>query len=260
MENKMTTEINKEEEYQFPNQEEYTVESSGKHEDQSTDEVSGHENETDAESVISVNKAGGIIDSLRKISNLPFMKNKRMLVIIGLAFIAIIMVSVLKHHNSNTDSAAQSVATHLTQQNTPPSYSAVQKSALQSKMDNNTNTIQQLNNQINKLNTVVASLQTQQAKLVSLIQPLQTQVTHVNAAVTKMIVAQQKKKHPNRIVYYIKAMIPGRAWLVSKNGVTSSVGAGEKLNGYGKILSINDNDGIVTTASGRNITYGNNDH
>ncbi len=258
MENIMTTDINKEEEYQFPNQQEYMVDSSNNDTEDSTDQVSANASEADDESVISVNKGGVLSDVLQKVINSPFMQNKRMLAIAGLAIVAILAVSTFKHHHAQSNVVQQPSpsAAHVM----VPTSVVAPKSVLQNKITSNQHAVEQLNNQIRQLTTVVNSLQAQQANTARLIQPLQAELSHTNTVVTKMIDAQQAKKHPNQVVYYIKAMVPGRAWLVSQHGATASVGVGETLKGYGKILSINDNDGIVTTRSGRNIVYGHNDN
>lgn len=67
----------------------------------------------------------------------------------------------------------------------------------------------------------------------------------------RRVVAQQ--------VYHVKAVIPGRAWLESNFGNTTSVKVGDSLKNYGYIVSINTNTGNVDTSSGRVIKYGPND-
>jgi intracellular multiplication protein IcmG len=55
--------------------------------------------------------------------------------------------------------------------------------------------------------------------------------------------------------YYVKAMIQGRAWLMTSEGETLTVSEGDMLPGYGLINSINPKDGTITTSSGTVIGY-----
>lgn len=64
------------------------------------------------------------------------------------------------------------------------------------------------------------------------------------------------RKVAKPLVYHVKALIPGRAWLESNRGTTTSVKVGDTLKNYGQITSINPNTGMVDTSSGRVIKYG----
>jgi hypothetical protein len=61
---------------------------------------------------------------------------------------------------------------------------------------------------------------------------------------------------PTGKVYHLKALIPGRAWLQTREGATATVTLGDRLPGYGIIQTINTDSGIVTTSSGNVIVYG----
>lgn len=64
------------------------------------------------------------------------------------------------------------------------------------------------------------------------------------------------KKGPPPLVYHVKALIPGRAWLESNKGTTTSVKVGDRLRNYGVVTSIDPNTGFVDTSSGTVIKYG----
>lgn len=55
--------------------------------------------------------------------------------------------------------------------------------------------------------------------------------------------------------YFVKAMIQGRAWLITSDGATFTISSGDNLPGYGQILSIDPDKGVVMTSSGRVINY-----
>lgn len=69
----------------------------------------------------------------------------------------------------------------------------------------------------------------------------------------KKIVAQ----HP--VIFHIKAIIPGRAWIVSNEGLSITVREGDTIPQYGKVQSVDADRGEVLTSSGKTIIYGSND-
>lgn len=58
-----------------------------------------------------------------------------------------------------------------------------------------------------------------------------------------------------RTVYYIQAVIPGRAWLMSNQGKSLTVSRGSSVPGYGTVRVINAKVGRVFTSSGRVIRF-----
>lgn len=81
---------------------------------------------------------------------------------------------------------------------------------------------------------------------------------------------KKKMKHHGRVVreeifihkyvptqiYYVEAVVPGRAWLQGSDGETISVSIGSYLEGYGRVTRIDTEKGIVVTSSGHIIPYG----
>lgn len=61
------------------------------------------------------------------------------------------------------------------------------------------------------------------------------------------------KVEPTR--YFIQAIIPGRAWLMSTQGTTLTVSQGSTVPGYGDVRLINAKLGRVFTSSGRIIQF-----
>tara|TARA_B100000989_G_scaffold89073_1_gene64421 strand:- start:632 stop:1447 length:816 start_codon:yes stop_codon:yes gene_type:complete len=54
---------------------------------------------------------------------------------------------------------------------------------------------------------------------------------------------------------HIRAMTDGRAWVVDRKGHTKTLVAGSSVKDYGKVEKIMVNQGVVTTTSGRVITF-----
>jgi len=73
---------------------------------------------------------------------------------------------------------------------------------------------------------------------------------HIAAVGKKANVIQSSK-----VSYYIKAMIQGRAWLMTSEGSSTTVAVGDNLPGYGNISIIDVDNGQVVTSSGTVIKY-----
>jgi intracellular multiplication protein IcmG len=127
-----------------------------------------------------------------------------------------------------------------------------------------------LSEQINQMNTQIASLsQTNQATLQQInelnnkIQMNQQVIQELIASTKTRSVLGQKTTHhvvKNRqmgpqLTYYLQAVIPGRAWLVSSDGRTLTVRQGSKIPAYGIIKHIDAMQGRLTTTSGRVIVF-----
>ncbi len=72
---------------------------------------------------------------------------------------------------------------------------------------------------------------------------------------TSSTLSEHKQVTPVRPTYSIQAIIPGRAWLMSKEGRTLTVSKGSSVPGYGVVRVINPQLGRVYTSSGRVIRF-----
>ncbi len=120
--------------------------------------------------------------------------------------------------------------------------------------------IAQLQRSLLSINRNLADIQQNLSTLTSTVQNLQQQVSasqNQRPINTKPSVA--RKKPVNTVSYTLKAIVPGRAWILGSNGRTFTVRVGDPLSGYGIINAIDSNQGIVGTSSGKLIQYGPND-
>jgi intracellular multiplication protein IcmG len=148
----------------------------------------------------------------------------------------------------------------------------------------------QANNELMKLNKTSQSMRVEINNLQNVTQRLefsvdniQTQLTQLNttlAVISDKIQAQENKlaeeakeaqeakkitvaknllSKPKPVVkkpvYYVMAIVPGRAWLKTEKGATITVGSGTVIQGYGKVVSIDPQLGRVITSSGGVIKY-----
>lgn len=112
----------------------------------------------------------------------------------------------------------------------------------------NTN-INNLNTQITNLNHVIENLTNQVAKQSEEINILMAR------SQPKVVHKIQTKIRIPRTIYYIQAVIPGRAWLIGTNGSTLTVREGTKIAGYGIVKLIDSMQGRVLTSSGQVIKF-----
>lgn len=123
-------------------------------------------------------------------------------------------------------------------------------SSMSQQVGNVNNNVNALNAQITKLNQMITDLNTQVVKQSEVINVLmeRTKPKPVKRVVRVRTVAPQ-------IIYYINAVIPGRAWLIGTNGSTLTVREGTKIAGYGTVKLIDSMQGRVLTSSGRVIRF-----
>jgi intracellular multiplication protein IcmG len=113
-------------------------------------------------------------------------------------------------------------------------------------VDNLKGSLSNIGSQISALNTSIAML-TQEVK------QQQVQLLKLKKKPKRYI------KHGKEMIpvtkYYVQALIPGRAWLISHRGKTLTVRKGSVIPGYGKVELIDPHQGIVSMSSGHNIMY-----
>lgn len=121
-------------------------------------------------------------------------------------------------------------------------------SSLSEQLTTVSNNINNLNSQIASLNQTVNNLANQLARQSEEIGVLmaRTQPKQIKPVVRNV---------SQPIIYYIQAVIPGRAWLIGSNGSTLTVREGTKIAGYGVVKLIDSIQGRVLMSSGRIIRF-----
>ena len=113
-----------------------------------------------------------------------------------------------------------------------------------------------VSNNINNLNAQIANLN-------QVIGNLSTQVTKQSEELSMLRARSQPKPvkkinhsiRVERVIYYIQAVIPGRAWLIGTNGSTLTVREGTRVAGYGIVKLIDSMQGRILTSSGQVIRF-----
>jgi intracellular multiplication protein IcmG len=214
---------------------------------------------------------------------------KRVIVILGIIVAIIIVYKFLAVKNAATQqadlgldqqdtNAAQisAVPSAPTGQNQGAQSAAIQ-AQVQSLSEQNakdTTQIQSVQADVARLNDTMNQLQLSLNTLNQSLASLSTDVTTIKTSPDNKVVscgcgacgcgakeAPVKHRHVRRyygpgIVYHLKAVVPGRAWIQSNTGMLTTVKVGDSLSGYGVVKAINATQGWVGTSSGRIIQYG----
>ena len=139
------------------------------------------------------------------------------------------------------------------------------KTAQDESKKNLTEIDQRIDQKIKSLNTDMANLQESLNQLqkdfkdvyVKLEQKLEQSSAGVQTLLKRQKLSKQQREQNlrERKKYYVKAVIPGRAWVADADGVATTVAVGDDVPGYGKITAINSYSGTISTSSGLDIQY-----
>jgi len=127
------------------------------------------------------------------------------------------------------------------------------------------NTQTEISNLNNQLSGVTGQLNDLSAKISALNQIVVTLGDKVDQQSQQIVQVMERTKPkivrrvtPNKLPsqhYTMQAVIPGRAWLIAKDGSTLTVREGTIIAGYGIVQRIDPMQGAVFTSSGRMIRF-----
>lgn len=144
----------------------------------------------------------------------------------------------------------------------PPQPTAVEKrlNALESQHADYQAGLDKLNTQVTDIQNSLSDLNAHLSSLNEAIQAIGSQLAQQQAELAARAAAKIKATHVRVIhivkpIYFVRAMIPGRAWLITGSGETITVSLGDELPGYGTVQVIDPNQGTITTSAGAIIGY-----
>ena len=259
-------------EYQYPEQEYLekndVVGSADDVTEKSSDEQAAEHSATEAEGGSS-KRSQIITDVLAFVS-----KYKRIFMVL----LAALMILLFYHFTHNASSSAKSAVANTQQPAAQPMVQSPQQSSTLRAMDSamktqygqlsqqtgqNQQSIEQLNEQVAQLQGGVQQIGADESQMDRSIKEL---TAHISALIKqqspkKSAVGKTTHYQPVKIVYVLKAVVPGRAWIQGSNNTTDSLRVGDSVpnSDYGKVTQINANQGVVQTSSGKSIVFGPND-
>jgi hypothetical protein len=210
-------------------------------------------------------KKPGIDSLMKQIRQLPFLRNKRMVIILIAVVVLFVLIKMIGGHSSSVSLPKKSKTGQTNAQAQSPLQAKykvmgtqvrdLSTLSIQNKRDISllTNNMRQIEKSLQSMNDVMVQLTDEMTDLTKQVKALKTQQDIQKSAINKKIATKPK-------VYHITAMVPGRAWIKSTDsGQAISVRVGDKLPSYGAITSIDSDNGVVATTSGRIIKFGEND-
>lgn len=115
-----------------------------------------------------------------------------------------------------------------------------------------------INQLTENIKTLASSIQAQSTDVIELRSQMNDISQMVKKLMPKMKAAKGAKAAP-KLVYDLRAVIDGRAWIRDNNMKAYTVRVGDALPQLGKVVSIDPSGGDVRFSSGEVITYGSND-
>ncbi len=243
------------EEYQFP-QDEYV--------DDRHDELSAAPEEAQEEQPLMAEASDAVRGGLSNI----WSSHKRIIIIVGVLVAVSLTFTVMRSLHKSAELPATPAQTAPAA--APAAVQAVvdpqvidQLTSLKQDAVTNSAVIRQLQGQVqdfnNSLNQTRASQQQLNQSLMILVGQVQQLTTEVKVLAqpkpVKVVVAAPKAKPAPVITFQIRAVVPGRAWIVGSDGQSQSVAVGDHVPQYGSVQSIDADAGVVLTTSGKTIKF-----
>jgi intracellular multiplication protein IcmG len=190
----------------------------------------------------------------------PILKNKKIWGVSGLVIVLVVGMQMMHHRSDNKVIMKKpAVAAVPAVESKLASLHAAQASSMSE--------IQQLKQQVSQLQSTISASNNSNTQLSQSVVALAAQVKLLSKTVEQnthdLTVRKVVKKGAvsKPIIYHIKAVIPGRAWLVSSTGNSNTVSVGDKINDYYGTVKLIDSDmGRIITSHDKVITYGHFDH
>lgn len=132
-----------------------------------------------------------------------------------------------------------------------------QADALEAKSNALDQTISQQQQSITQLQGNMETLQESVNTLTTSVSTLTEKFDALDSKLTKPAVKQASRSvsAPPPITYFVRAMVPGRAWLQASNGSTLSVAVGNEVPGHGTVSNVALGSGQVIMSDGSVFAY-----
>lgn len=259
-----------EEEYRYP-EEEYVQSNS---EPQMQYEESGSGDDSAERATSGGGSAGGVMERIQ-----PLIKNRIVIAILIVIVLFILFRIFMSHHGStkkttasvrpapavsqpNNTLASNQLTTQLAQQAASQSATSSQLesevNSIDNKVSSNTSSINQIQSQLNSLQNSIDGIANNRGNVNDAISQLALEVKKLAADIKKNKVAEKPAPAAPMIppvTYYLRAVVPGRAWIYGTNKRSASITVGDRVKQYGRVLAINAQEGMVVTSSGKVIEF-----
>jgi len=189
---------------------------------------------------------------------LPKIFGKRLLIPVGLVVVIVIVAHFIGIGGKKTKRAVVKPTQVAQVQSTSAQSLRQEFHVVWQQSNKNQADIKQLQQGMQQLHQQQTQLANGFSQLSSNVQQLAVHLQQVLARLKKPKKKLVKKRRKPRklAIYYVKAVVPGRAWLQSSVGPTITISVGDKLPGYGRVRMIDSQTGQVKMSGGKVIKYG----
>lgn len=189
-------------------------------------------------------------------------QNRRVTIVLALIVVVLLVLKIVGHHAPKVPPVVEKpVVAAVVEPNHSALIDTVRK--LETASQEQRETVAGLQGRFDQVSNQMDALSQEQAQLNqtlnNLTQSLKTLTQTVGGLAAKQA-GTGAKKTTKPVVFYLKAIVPGRAWILSDDGLSESVGVGTTVPQYGTVEKIDADRGMVLTSSGKIIEYGPNDH
>jgi intracellular multiplication protein IcmG len=194
-------------------------------------------------------------------------KHKRTIIIVGVVVVVAVTFATMRALHSPADTIAPPALAPVTAPAAPMMQPVIdpqvtdQLNGLRQESINNNVAVRQLQGQVVQLTNSLSQSRAAQQQLNQSLMVLVGQVQQLTAEVKTLAhpkpaaaPAAPKKLEPV-ITYQLRAVVPGRAWIVDSDGESHSVAVGDTVRQYGNVQSIDADTGVVITTSGKTIKF-----
>ena len=196
-------------------------------------------------------------------------QHKRMIIIIGAVVVIGLTFGIMRTLKSHSEpapaidqpAAPAVVQAPIAQPVTDPQITDQLTELKQESINNSVATRQlqsqvlQLTNSLNQTRTNQQQLNQSLMVLVGQVQQLTSELKTLSHPKPVKVEAPAPKPVEKVITYQIRAVVPGRAWIVNSDGESQSVAIGDVVPQYGNVQSIDADTGVVITTSGKTIKF-----
>ena len=171
--------------------------------------------------------------------------------------------TVAQQPSSNQNQLTTQLAQQAASQSQTSSQIETTVHSLDNKVSSNASSINQIQSQLSSLQNSIDSIANNRSNVNEAISQLALEVKKMSAGINKRKAVAQKAAPAvpmaPPVTYYLRAVVPGRAWIYGTNKRSASITVGDRVKQYGRVLAINAQEGMVVTSSGKMIEFSSSD-
>ena len=192
--------------------------------------------------------------------------NKRVIIITASAFFVIMLFKIFSGHQTQEQAPVVVEPVQSEELSAPPT-NLMGDSQMQTAMSaagQNKAAVDELHTEVEQLKTAIDGINSSQAQFSNTLSSLSDQINQIQVSLAslqpkKAVIVKKAAPVVIPVTFYLRAIIPGRAWIQGSDSSSRSVAVGDTIRQYGVVQSIDAENGVVTTSSGKTIGFNSDD-